>query len=175
MKRKRIVILGAAGRDFHNFNTLYREDEGVEVVAFTAAQIPDIEGRSYPPELAGRLYPDGIPIRGEGELESIIQDESVDEAVFSYSDVSHEYVMQMASRVNTWGADFKLCSAASTMLESSKPVIAVTAVRTGCRKVADHALPLSDSAGARQEGRCDSASHAVRRSLTSDLSALRHL
>ncbi len=134
MERKRIVILGAAGRDFHNFNTLYRDNEGVEVVAFTATQIPDIEGRVYPAELAGSLYPDGIPIRAEEELESILRDKSIDEAVFSYSDVSHEYVMHMASRVSVAGADFKLCSAKSTMIESSKPVIAVTGVRTGVGK-----------------------------------------
>ena len=133
MERRRIVILGAAGRDFHNFNTLFREDDGVEVVAFTATQIPDIEGRAYPPELAGPLYPEGVPIRAEEELESLIR-EGVDEAVFSYSDVSHEYVMQLASRVNAWGADFRLCSAPATMIESSKPVIAVTAVRTGVGK-----------------------------------------
>jgi len=134
MERKRIVILGAAGRDFHNFNTLYRDDEGVEVVAFTATQIPNIEGRVYPAELAGSLYPNGIPIRAEEELEPILRDESIDEAVFSYSDVSHEDVMHMASRVTAAGADFKLCSATSTMIESSKPVIAVTAVRTGVGK-----------------------------------------
>jgi predicted GTPase len=134
MERKRIVILGAAGRDFHNFNTLFREDERSEVVAFTATQIPDIEGRVYPPELAGPLYPEGIPIRAEGELESILRGERVDEAVFSYSDVSYAYVMHLASRVAAWGADFKLCSATATMLPSSKPVIAVTAVRTGVGK-----------------------------------------
>jgi len=134
MERRRVVILGAAGRDFHNFNTLFREDEGSEVVAFTAAQIPDIEGRNYPAEVAGRLYPDGVPIRAEEELESILRGQDVDEVVFSYSDVSHEYVMHLASRVTAWGADFRLCSAPATMLESSKPVIAVTAVRTGVGK-----------------------------------------
>ncbi len=134
MKRKRIVILGAAGRDFHNFNTLFRGDAESVVVAFTAAQIPDIEGRVYPPELAGSLYPEGIPIRAEEELESILGEHGVDEAVFAYSDVSHEYVMHLASRVTAWGADFRLCSAPATMLESSKPVIAVTAVRTGVGK-----------------------------------------
>ena len=134
MNRRRVVILGAAGRDFHNFNTLFRDDETAEVVAFTAAQIPDIEGRSYPAEIAGPLYPDGIPILAEEELEAIVRDKAVDEAVFSYSDVSHQDVMHLASRVTAWGADFRLCSSAATMLESSRPVIAVTAVRTGVGK-----------------------------------------
>ena len=134
MVRKRVVILGAAGRDFHNFNTLYRADERYEVVAFTAAQIPDIEGRTYPPELAGPLYPDGIPIRAEQELEAIVRDHQVDEAWFCYSDVPHEEVMHKASRVVAWGASFGVCSATRTMLASSKPVIAVTAVRTGVGK-----------------------------------------
>jgi len=134
MDRKRLVILGAAGRDFHNFNTLFRDDETTEVVAFTAAQIPDIEGRLYPPALAGPFYPEGIPIRAEEELESILREEQVDEAVFAYSDVSYAHVMHLASRVNVWGADFRLCSARATMLPSTRPVIAVTAVRTGVGK-----------------------------------------
>jgi predicted GTPase len=134
MKRRKVVIMGAAGRDFHNFNCLFREDEGCEVVAFTATQIPDIEDRRYPPSLAGGLYPAGIPIVSETELESLIRDHDVDEVWFSYSDVSHEYVMQQASRVIGWGASFGVCSARRTMLSSSKPVIAVTAVRTGCGK-----------------------------------------
>jgi len=134
MSRKRVVIMGAAGRDFHNFNCLARDEEGYEVVAFTATQIPDIEDRTYPPALAGALYPAGIPIRPEEELESLIHGEAIDEIWFSYSDVSHQYVMNLASRVTAWGADFVLCSARATMLAASKPVIAVTAVRTGCGK-----------------------------------------
>jgi len=134
MKRRNVVIMGAAGRDFHNFNCLFREAADVNVVAFTATQIPDIEGRRYPAELAGPLYPDGIPIRAEEELESIIRSESIDEVWFSYSDVSHEYVMHMASKVIGWGASFGVCSAAKTMVPSTKPVIAITAVRTGCGK-----------------------------------------
>jgi predicted GTPase len=134
MARRKVVIMGAAGRDFHNFNTLFRQDETVEVVAFTATQIPDIEGRTYPPELAGPLYPEGIPIEPEEDLETILRDHAVDEVWFSYSDVSHEYVMHLASRVIGWGAHFGVCSVQRTMLASSKPVIAVTAVRTGVGK-----------------------------------------
>ena len=134
MSRRRVVILGAAGRDFHNFNTLCRADARYEVVGFTATQIPDIAGRVYPPALAGPLYPQGIPIRAELELETIVREQDVDEAWFSYSDVPHQYVMHLASRVIGWGASFVVPSARRTMLESSRPVIAVTAVRTGVGK-----------------------------------------
>ena len=134
MNRRKVVIMGAAGRDFHNFNCLFREDDSREVVAFTATQIPDIADRRYPPSLAGRLYPVGIPIVPEEDLESVIRDHKVDEVWFSYSDVPHEYVMHKASLVIGWGASFGVCSAQKTMLASSKPVIAVTAVRTGCGK-----------------------------------------
>jgi predicted GTPase len=134
MGRKNVVIMGAAGRDFHNFNCLFRDAEDYRVVAFTATQIPDIEGRTYPAELAGSLYPDGIPIRPEEELEAIIRDQAVDEVWFSYSDVPHSYVMNKGSRVIGWGAHFGICSVTKTMLESEKPVIAVTAVRTGVGK-----------------------------------------
>ncbi len=134
MKRKRIVIMGAAGRDFHNFNVLYRNDETTEVIAFTAAQIPDIDGRAYPAALAGKLYPSGIPIYDEGELDSLIRDKQVEEVVFAYSDISHETVMHKASRVIAAGAHFTLLGGAPTMLKSTKPVIAVGAVRTGCGK-----------------------------------------
>ena len=134
MGRKNVVIMGAAGRDFHNFNCLFRDAEEYRVVAFTATQIPDIEGRTYPAELAGSLYPDGIPIRPEEELEAIIRDQAVDEVWFSYSDVPHSYVMNKGSRVIGWGAHFGICSVTKTMLESEKPVIAVTAVRTGVGK-----------------------------------------
>jgi predicted GTPase len=134
MGRRKVVIMGAAGRDFHNFNTLFRDDENREVVAFTAAQIPDIEGRTYPPELAGALYPEGIPIRAEEELEGIIREHGVDEVWFSYSDISHLDLMHKGSAVVGWGASFGICSATKTMLRSTKPVIAVTAVRTGVGK-----------------------------------------
>lgn len=131
---RRVVILGAAGRDFHNFNVLYRNNPEVEVVALTATQIPDIAGRRYPAVLAGERYPDGIPIVDESELERLIADERVDEAVFSYSDVSYDHVMHLASRTTAAGASFCLPAAKPTMLTSTKPVIAVTAVRTGVGK-----------------------------------------
>jgi predicted GTPase len=131
---ERVLILGAAGRDFHVFNTVYRDDPDVTVVAFTAQQIPHIDDRRYPPELAGPRYPDGIPIRPEAELEEIIRRERVTRCVMAYSDVSHEYVMHMASRVNAAGPDFEIGGAARTMLPSSKPVVAVCAARTGSGK-----------------------------------------
>lgn len=131
---RRVVIMGAAGRDFHNFNCRYRDNEAFEVIAFTATQIPDIEGRSYPAELAGTLYPDGIPIMAEEELSSIITEQEVDEVVFSYSDVDYTHVGNRSSIVNAAGADFVLLSAASTMLKSSVSVVAICAVRTGCGK-----------------------------------------
>ena len=131
---RRVVILGAAGRDFHNFNVLFRADPAYRVVAFTATQIPDIDGRVYPTELAGAHYPDGIPIVAEAELDRLVSDEDVDVAVFSYSDVRHEHVMHLASRCIAAGADFWLSGSRSTMLRSTRPVIAVTAVRTGVGK-----------------------------------------
>jgi predicted GTPase len=131
---KRVVIVGAAGRDFHNFNVVFRDDPNYEVVAFTANQIPDIAGRKYPPELAGRRYPYGIPIREERELEQIIRDFAVDVAVFSYSDVAHQTLMQLASRVIAAGAEFALLGAEQTMIPSKAPVVSVCAVRTGCGK-----------------------------------------
>lgn len=132
--RRKVIIMGAAGRDFHNFNVVYREDSDSEVIAFTATQIPDIEGRSYPPELAGDRYPDGIPIEPEEKLAELIRQHEIDEVVFSYSDVSHEYVMHKASLVNAAGASFVLLGARATMLESPRPVISVCAVRTGAGK-----------------------------------------
>ena len=126
--------MGAAGRDFHNFNVVFRHDPTYEVVAFTAAQIPNIEGRNYPPLLAGELYPRGIPIRSEDELESLITNEDIAQVVFSYSDTSHVDVMHKASRVIAWGADFRLLGSSSTMLPSTKPVISICAVRTGAGK-----------------------------------------
>jgi len=134
MSREKIVIIGAAGRDFHNFNCVFRDDEKYEVVAFTAAQIPDIDGRRYPAALAGRLYPQGIPIHAESDLPDLIAEHGVDCCVFSYSDVAHEDVMHKAALVNACGADFKLLGERLTQLESSKPVIAICAVRTGCGK-----------------------------------------
>jgi predicted GTPase len=134
LDRKRVIILGAAGRDFHNFNVVYRDDPGVEVVAFTATQIEGIAGRRYPRSLAGARYPDGIPIVAEAEFDRICRDIGVDQVVFAYSDVSHEHVMHAASRALAAGADFILLGPRRTMLMSSLPVIAVTAVRTGCGK-----------------------------------------
>jgi len=134
MQRIRTIIMGAAGRDFHNFNVVYRDDPRYDVVAFTAAQIPNIDGRRYPASLAGPLYPQGIPILSEGDLASIIQEQRVDEVVFAYSDVPYAYVMERGSLVNTAGAGFKMLGAAQTMLRSAKPVIAVCAVRTGAGK-----------------------------------------
>ncbi len=132
--RTRIVLLGAAGRDFHNFNVVYRADPGVEVVAFTATQIPGVAGRRYPPALAGPHYPDGIPIEEEERLEDICRQEAVDRVVFAYSDVTHEHVMHLAARALALGADFELLGPRRTMLGSARPVIAVSALRTGCGK-----------------------------------------
>lgn len=131
---KRVIIMGAAGRDFHNFNVYFRDNPDYQVVAFTATQIPNIEGRRYPPELAGQLYPEGIPIYPEEELTELIRRYPVDQVVFAYSDVSHEYVMHKASQVVVAGADFRLMGTGSTMLASRKPVVAVCAVRTGSGK-----------------------------------------
>jgi len=132
--RQRVVIMGAAGRDFHDFNVAFRDEPSVEVVAFTATQIPGIAGRRYPPALAGERYPEGIPIVAEEELESLLREHHVDVVVFAYSDVSHETVMHAASRALASGADFQLLGPDRTMVESSKPVVAVTAVRTGSGK-----------------------------------------
>lgn len=131
---KKVLIMGAAGRDFHNFNMLFRDNDEYEVVAFTATQIPDIEGRKYPAELAGKLYPDGVPIESEEDLVPLIRNHDVDQVFFSYSDVPHEYVMHKASLVNAAGADFVLADARDTMVKASKPVVAVCAVRTGSGK-----------------------------------------
>jgi len=131
---KNVIIMGAAGRDFHNFNTFYRDKKQYNVVAFTATQIPDIDGRKYPKVLAGKLYPKGIPIRPESELEILIKKHKVDEVVFSYSDVPQPYVMQAAALVDRAGASFVLLGTKQTMIKSKKPVIAVTAIRTGCGK-----------------------------------------
>jgi len=134
MSRKRVLIMGAAGRDFHNFNTFFRGNESYEVVAFTATQIPDIEGRQYPTELCGPLYPKGIPIYAEQELPCLIKDQAIDVVVFAYSDVKHETVMHKGSIVQAAGADFWLMGPKSTQISSSKPVFSICAVRTGCGK-----------------------------------------
>lgn len=132
--KKNVIIIGAAGRDFHNFNTYYRGNEDYNVLAFTAAQIPDIDGRKYPTELAGNLYPDGIPIYAEENLTQLIKDLNVDDCVFSYSDVPYERVMNISAIVNASGANFVLLGPTDTMVKSTKPLIAVGAVRTGCGK-----------------------------------------
>jgi predicted GTPase len=131
---QRALILGAAGRDFHNFNTFFRGNDDYQVVAFTATQIPDIEGRRYPTELAGAAYPDGIPIHAESEMESLIAEYDVDVVVFSYSDVTHQHVMHLGSRAIAAGASYLLLGAEQTMVASSKPVVAVCAARTGAGK-----------------------------------------
>jgi predicted GTPase len=131
---KRVLIMGAAGRDFHNFNTYFRDNEEYEVVCFTATQIPNIEGRKYPAALAGERYPDGIPILPEDDLTDIIKNQSIDLVVFAYSDVSHEYVMQKGSQVLASGADYMLLSPEKTQIKANVPVISVCAIRTGCGK-----------------------------------------
>jgi len=134
MVRTKVIIMGAAGRDFHNFNVFFRNNDAYEVVAFTATQIPGIESRRYPSELAGPRYPDGIPIHPENELPELVKKYDVEEVVFSYSDVSHEYVMHRASLVLSCGADFRLLGPNATMLKSKVPVVSVCAVRTGSGK-----------------------------------------
>ncbi len=134
MNRIKTIIMGAAGRDFHNFNVVYRDNEQYEIVAFTATQIPDIEGRVYPAELAGKLYPNGINIYDESDLALLIERHDVEEVVFAYSDIAHEDIMHKASMVMATGAHFKILGAEPTMIKSNKPVIAIGAVRTGCGK-----------------------------------------
>ncbi len=134
MSQKKVIIIGAAGRDFHNFNTYFRGNDNYNVVGFTAAQIPDIDGRKYPAELAGNLYPDGIHIYAEKDLSKLIKDLDVDECFFSYSDVTYQHVMSMSALVNAAGANFVLLGLKDTMIKSTKPLISVTAIRTGCGK-----------------------------------------
>ncbi|MFD2115657.1 cyclic 2,3-diphosphoglycerate synthase [Paenibacillus yanchengensis] len=134
MTKKNIIIIGAAGRDFHNFNTYYRNNDSYNVVAFTAAQIPDIDGRRYPAELAGSLYPEGIPIYSQDELPKLIKELQADECVFAYSDIRYEDVMSVGAIANAAGADFTLLGPKNTMLKSNKPVISICAVRTGSGK-----------------------------------------
>jgi predicted GTPase len=136
MKKRKTLIMGAAGRDFHNFNVFYRDNEGYDVVAFTATQIPNIADRKYPSELAGKLYPEGISIYHEKELTMLIKEYKVDDVVFSYSDVPYEYVMHKASEIQAAGASFVIMGADQTMLKSTVPIIAICAVRTGCGKSA---------------------------------------
>ncbi|MEJ2052741.1 MAG: cyclic 2,3-diphosphoglycerate synthase [Calditrichaceae bacterium] len=134
MQRKKVLIMGAAGRDFHNFNTFFRDNESYQVIAFTATQIPDIDGRKYPPELSGKLYPDGIAIHPESELVNLIRQNEIDDVFFSYSDVPYDYVMTRSAIVNAAGANFTMLGSNATQLKSSKPVVGVCAVRTGCGK-----------------------------------------
>ena len=131
---KKIIIMGAAGRDFHNFNLNYRDNKDFEVVAFTATQIPDIDGRKYPAQLAGELYPEGIPIYAEEEIVNLITKYNIDQVIFSYSDVPHERVMHNASLVNATGADFVLMGVKHTMVKTTKPLVTICATRTGCGK-----------------------------------------
>ncbi|MEN3189531.1 MAG: cyclic 2,3-diphosphoglycerate synthase [Atribacterota bacterium] len=134
MSKIKVLIMGAAGRDFHNFNVYFRNNSGYEVVAFTATQIPDIAGRKYPAELSGSLYPEGIPIYPEEELPALIREKQIDQVILAYSDLSHQYVMDKASIVLASGADFRLMGPKSTMLKSNLPVVSICAVRTGCGK-----------------------------------------
>ncbi len=134
MSRKRVIIMGAAGRDFHNFNTFFRTNNSYNVIAFTATQIPNIDGRKYPAELSGALYPEGIPIFPESDLPGLIRKHQIDEVFFSYSDVPHETVMHHSSVVNALGATFSLLGPKFTMIKSKVPVVAICAVRTGCGK-----------------------------------------
>lgn len=134
MTKKNVIIIGAAGRDFHNFNTYFRDNSEYNVVAFTAAQIPDIDGRKYPKELAGSLYPKGIPIYAEEDLSNLIKEHCIDDCIFSYSDVPYKRVMNISAIVNAAGSNFKLLGPGDTMIKSHKPTIAVVATRTGCGK-----------------------------------------
>ncbi len=134
MEKKNVIIIGAAGRDFHNFNTYYRDNDNYNVVAFTAAQIPDIDGRKYPAELAGKLYPEGIPIVAEEELGKLISEKRINDCTFSYSDVPYARVMRLGALVNAAGANFNMLGPNDTMIKSTKPVVAVVATRTGCGK-----------------------------------------
>ncbi|MCK4345323.1 MAG: hypothetical protein KAX05_08560 [Bacteroidales bacterium] len=134
MQKRNVIIIGAAGRDFHNFNTYYRDNELYNIVAFTAAQIPDIDDRKYPFELAGKLYPDGIPIYSQDDLAGLIKEYNIDDCLFSYSDITYQKVMSISAIVNTAGANFFLLGPKDTMLKSTKPLIAVGAIRTGCGK-----------------------------------------
>ncbi len=134
MSKKNVIIMGAAGRDFHNFNCYFRDNSEYNVVAFTATQIPDIDGRAYPSKLAGSLYPDGIPILSESQLPQLIQQHDIELVVFAYSDVNYDYLMHHAAKVNAMGADFMVMGINHTQVKSTKPVISICATRTGCGK-----------------------------------------
>ena len=131
MEPRKVIIMGAAGRDFHNFNTVFRGNTTVKVIAFTAAQIPDIDGRRYPAELAGEGYPEGIPIYAEADLTDLIKEHNIDEVVFSYSDILYSDLMSKSAIVNAAGADFRRIGPNASMVKSTKPLIAITAIRTG--------------------------------------------
>ena len=151
MDRTRVLIMGAAGRDFHNFNTYFRDNERYEVVAFTATQIPGIEGRLYPEELAGKLYPNGIRIEDEANLEQLIREHNIDQVVFAYSDISYQYVMSKGAQVAAAGADFRLMGPDKTQVQSTKPVVSIGAVRTGSGKsqTSRHVVDVLQSLGHR--------------------------
>ncbi len=172
MIRKNVIIIGAAGRDFHNFNTYYRDNELYNVVAFTAAQIPDIAGRKYPKELAGKLYPQGIPIFNEAELPHLIKDLKVDDCVFSYSDVTYQKVMAVSAIVNSAGANFILLGPRDTMLKSTKPMIAVGAIRTGCGKSQTSRKVIEITDEERPEGCSGKTSNAIRGSECTESTAV---
>ncbi len=151
MDRTRVLIMGAAGRDFHNFNTYFRDNERYEVVAFTATQIPGIEGRLYPAELAGKLYPQGIRIEDEANLEQLIREHNIDQVIFAYSDISYQYVMSKGAQVAAAGADFRLMGPGKTQVQSTKPVVSIGAVRTGSGKsqTSRHVVDVLQSLGHR--------------------------
>ena len=173
MAKRKVVIMGAAGRDFHNFNCLFRDNPEAEVVAFTATQIPDIEGRVYPPSLAGKLYPKGIPIFPESDLERLVKENEVDDVWFSYSDVPHQYVMDKGSHVIAWGANFGVCSVQRTMIKSTQAGHRGLRRAHRCRQVADHPLRVAHPQGHGEEGRRDPSPDAVRRPREAGVPAVR--
>ena len=161
MEPRNVIIMGAAGRDFHNFNTFFKDNKSYNIVAFTATQIPNIDGRKYPAALAGSLYPNGIPIEPESSLPELVKKYNIDEVFFSYSDVSHEYVMHKSSLVNALGATFSLLGTKQTMIKSKVPVVAVCAVRTGSGKsqTTRRIAELLKAKG--KKNRCNSPSYAI--------------
>ena len=177
MSRTRVLIAGAAGRDFHNFNLVYRDRPECEVVAFTATQIPNIDGRTYPaPSSAGSLYPEGIPILPESALEELVREHEIDDVVFAYSDVTHEHVMHIGSRALAAGASYRLISPrADDARVVSKPAVAICAVRTGSGQEPDDPARRRTAPRGRQEGGRPAASDAVRRSRETGRAALRAL
>ena len=173
MPARTVVIMGAAGRDFHNFNCVFREDPGVRVAAFTATQIPDIAGRMYPPDLAGKLYPDGIPIVAESELEGLFALQKIDEVVFSYSDVSHQHVMEQASRVIALGADFRSAGRCPHDAEVTPARRGGLRGAHGKRQEPDHAAGGGNTQEDGKETGGDPPPDAVRESLRAESAALR--